>query len=397
MPDSEFDDSLIAVAVAEYQDATMPYIKPAGTAAALATATHRRRVRSTAIAAIAAIAMVGTGTAYAALSRDGNAPPPDVGASVSASPASSASPTPSATAAPSGSADPDAGANAGRQGPNDLSHATLNLPAPHSSGCPHGPTKFSGGRAGQYTTIEKVLSADVDRDGAADDVALIDCRRNELRERAVVAFHRHADGTFSTIGLVAQIGTGDIKNLLDVDVAGTEVTVKVGDDTSTSTDGWGAAGVVQWRTYGWHGSRFVQTGGSTSFLADTSANHLSATASALVFAKPSGGVRHGTMTETVRNTGKHEVRQVVLVMVSGDSPGLSSAACTRTGSWVLSCQLGTLDPGASKTLTFGSSISAQDADNDIANGGLDLSEWASQLRIGDRKYNQTMGLTAKFD
>jgi hypothetical protein len=390
MSDLEFDDSVIAGAVADYREETMPYIRPAGAGAAFATVSHRRKVRAAGIAGIVAVAMIGTGTAYAALSREENGPP-DVGVTVSASPSA-----PPSTAAPSTSAGPSAtGTAAGRHGPDDLSNATLNLPAWHVGLCPHGATKFSGGSSGEYTRIEKVLSADVDRDGAPDDVALISCRPGEGPQRQVVAFHRGPDGKFATIGLVTQPYSGDVKNVEDMAVAGSEITVKVGDTATNSTDGSRWLGVFQWRTYGWTGSKFTQTKGSTSFSTDKSAIHLTAAPSRLVFAKPTGDTRRGTLTITVHNTGDRSVNQVGLVVPSADVH-LSSDSCTQRDIARL-CQLGTLAAGATKKVTFDASISAAEADYAIAHGGLDLSQLAAQLRVDDQAHSDITGFTVAFD
>ncbi|HEY2670241.1 MAG TPA: hypothetical protein VGJ07_07675 [Rugosimonospora sp.] len=398
MSDFDFDDRLIAGAVNDYQEATMNLIRPAGTAAAIATAKHRRAVRVASLAAVAAAVMIGAGTAYASLGPGEHAPPPVPGnqSSTSASPSATGSPStsPSAAGTPSGS--PTTGT--GTHGPDNLNNATLNLPAnaANPTACLHGPTKFSGGVAGQITRIEKVLAADVDADGSSDDVVLLDCRPGEGALRQVVAVHRAVDGTFTTLGVVQQI-SGQVKNVDDVKVNGSNVEVRVGDAATTYTDGSVSLGVFQWRTYGWNGTRFTQTGGSTSFVADQSANHLTTTVSSLVFGKPSGGRRTGTMTVTVRNSGSRTVKQVSLVMAMVDAtPVTPSVTCPTDSLGTPTCQIGTLAAGASKTLTFTTSMSEDEAQYQIAQGGLQYPNADAQVRIGDQRYSDTKGLTIVF-
>jgi hypothetical protein len=342
--------------------------------------------------------MIGAGTAYASLGPGEHAPPPVPGnqSSTSASPSATGSPStsPSAAGTPSGS--PTTGT--GTHGPDNLNNATLNLPAnaANPTACPHGPTKFSGGMAGQITKIEKVLAADVDADGSSDDVVLLDCRPGEGALRQVVAVHRAVDGTFTTLGVVQQI-SGQVKNVDDVKVNGSNVEVRVGDAATTYTDGSVSLGVFQWRTYGWNGTRFTQTGGSTSFVADQSANHLTTTVSSLVFGKPSGGRRTGTMTVTVRNSGSRTVKQVSLVMAMVDAtPVTPSVTCPTDSLGTPTCQIGTLAAGASKTLTFTTSMSEDEAQYQIAQGGLQYPNADAQVRIGDQRYSDTKGLTIVF-
>jgi hypothetical protein len=398
--DAYFDDRLIAGAVSDYQETTMNLIKPEGTAAAIAIAKHRRTVRIASLAVIAAVVVIGAGTAYASLGPGEHAPPPTLGNQNSASP-STPSAIASSQATPSGAGTPSGGtATTGTSGPDNLNNATLNLPKNDVNGdCPHGSTKFTGGAAGASTRIEKVLSADVNKDGSADDVALINCRLGEGALKQVVAFHRGTDGKFTTIGSVQQV-SGQVKDVDDVKVSGSNVLVRVGDEATTHTDGSRSLGVFQWRTYGWDGAKFHQTGGSTSFTADQAASHLTTTVPSLVFGAPSGGRRTGTMTVTVRNSGSQSARQVSLLMALVDAGPLAElTGCPVVSSGdarVPNCQIGTLAAGASKTFTLTTSISESDAQYWIAQGGLHLTSADAQLRVGDQKYSDTAGVKVTF-
>lgn len=395
-------DRLIAGAVNDYQETTMQFIKPEGTGSAITTANHRRKVRIASAVAGVAVATIGAGAGYSALAPGENAPPP--AAHHSASPSPSASPS-AAPTSPSASATATtatrAGSGAGIHGPDNLDNATLNLPANYTSSCPHGPTKFSNGTAGSHTKIEKVLAADVDHDGNSDDVALISCRIGEGALKQVVVFDRAAGGKFTTMGLVVQVDRKPIYNVDDMKVDGSRILARVGDQATTYTDGARLTGVFQWRTYGWNGSKFTQTAGSTSFQADKTANHLTTTVSKLVFGAEAGGKRTGTMTVTVRNTGTRSVSQVSLVMAMVGADALATPTGCPTvqvgDATVPTCQIGTLAAGASKTVTLTTTIPESEAEYRIAGGGLPLPESDAQVRIGDRKYSDTTGVTVTFD
>ncbi|GIH18878.1 DUF11 domain-containing protein [Rugosimonospora africana] len=401
--DLDFEDRVIAGAVDDYQEGTMRFIKPQGTVAAIATARRRRKVRVASIVAGVAVVVVTAGTAYAARGPAEHVPPPVIGNQNSPSPAGSPSASSSPSTAPTDTGTPSAGSSgagtgaSGPHDPDDLSDATLNLPAVYGDSCPHGATRFTNGSANQYTKIDKVLSADVDRDGSWDDVAMISCRPGEGAMRQVVAYHRKANGTFTTIGLVAKLELGPnstekINNIDDVKVSGSAVMVHVGDYASTSTDGGQASGVWQWRTYGWKGGAFAQTGGSTSFVADTSNVRLTTVVSNLTFDPPVNGKRTGRLTITVRNTGSRSVKQLELRVVTSNGDIGRSTACPEGQNSTPICQLGPLAAGASKTVTLTTTWDQSQTEYPVQTSGSngDITDLDAQLRIGDQKYSDTM-------
>jgi hypothetical protein len=83
------------------------------------------------------------------------------------------------------------------------------------------------------------------------------------------------------------------------------------------------AGVSQDRTFTWNGTRFAQTGGPETFLADTATVRLSVTATELLFGPPDrDGCRTATVTVTVVNNGPADVRGVEAAIVTPTVKGL---------------------------------------------------------------------------
>ena len=379
MSDPEFHDSVIADAVADYRATTVAAVKPAGAGASIVTARHRRNRHIAAVAVSVAVIMLGTGAGYAALRHDRNGPPVSVPTSVAPAP------TESATTKPTPSSRPNSSATSGVATftAHDLRNATLDLPQwPYVNDCPSGPTKFAGGKAGAITTLGRVVAADVDHDGAGDDVALIRCRPGEGFLGQVVAFHRNADGTFRTIGLVIQPTGGEpvvtkdnqIWNVTDLRRHGSsQVDVRVGSYETTYTDSARQLGTFQWRSYGWNGSEFTQTGGSRSFQISASTAQLATTVSALAFGPPSGGKQHGVMTVKVRNTGSTAVRATLIVLLA-EGPAVTADGCS-TGE-IPECDLGTMPPHSNRTFTFEGDIGAGEK--------VELRYSLVRLRVGDQ-------------
>ncbi|MEV6491271.1 hypothetical protein AB0M20_22050 [Actinoplanes sp. NPDC051633] len=391
MSDPDFSDRVIADAVADYRTTTMAAMKPAGAGASIVTARHRRNRRVAGAAAFVAVTMVGTGAGYAAL-RDDDRNGAPVGGVPTSVPATSMKPAEPTTTAPSTASSPTGGTTPGKA--HDLRNARLDLPEwADATECPSGPTKFTGGRAGAITTLGEVAAADVDGDGSGDDIALIRCRPGEGFIGQVVAFHKNADGTFRRIGLVVQPPGGEpdppkddeIHSVTDLRVRGSQVDVRVGSYETTFTDGAARLGTSQWRTYGWNGSRFAQTGGPRSFEMSPSAAHLETTVSALAFGPPSGGKQHGVMTVKVRNTGSAAVHPTLLVRLV-EVQAVTAKGCSSTDD-ISECDLGRMAPRSSRTFTFEGDIDA--------GARLELKYSIVRLRLGDRVIT-TDGLRATY-
>jgi hypothetical protein len=286
-------------------------------------------------------------------------------------------PSPTASASPTDSADHFG-----------LSNARLDVPARPSGfeSCAQGPrTTFANGRAGEMTVIGMAVEADVDHDGDVDVVAGIDCSPGEGFYRQLVAFHRRADGTFTTIGLVAQpidsANEDDIQNVYGVTfTAAGEMRVEVGDHHTRATEGGEfLIGVRQVRTYDWNGTEFVQTTGPTSFVVPPGTVDLSVAASPMTYTKPIKGKRNGTLTVTIRNDGPAAVSNVsVLLAMSG---GPTAATCAEpVGTSAITCPIARLEPGTTTTVTFHQTISGADPPESADDNAF------VQVRVDDRSY-----------
>ena len=340
---SDFDlDALLAGAVDDYQRNTMPRIKPAGTAAARATATHRRRVHTAAMSAVALVVIAAPIAAYAATDHDHNGPP-NVASSQSASPAPSDSPsttptTPAPTLAPITE--------------QELANATLNLPTWAGGACPSGTVTFHNGQFGDTGTVARSLltkaaSVDLDHDGSADAVAVFECQIGNPSSFEAVGFHRAADNSIQTLGPVV---TG-INTIADIR-AGDGGTVQLQVSNLAGSDGIAATGqIIQWRTYDWVGTRFNQTAGSTSFTVDIPG--LTASVSDATFAAAVNGKRTGTMTVTLHNGGATTVSNATIVyqLTIGT---VRTPICDKLSGLPMAgaCHVAPIAPGATATVTF---------------------------------------------
>jgi hypothetical protein len=278
-----------------------------------------------------------------------------------------------------------------------LANATLDVPLRPGSlkDCAQGPrTKFVKGRSGAFTTIGIAAQGDVDHDGAPDVIAGIDCSQGEGRSRQLVAFHRGTGGAFTTIGLVVQAFESDdhdnqIFSVYDMEItASGEIRVDVGDYPTIFSDGFAAQeGIRQSRTYGWNGSTFAQTAGSTSFAVPVGAFELSVDVSPMTYAEASQGQRLGTLSVMIRNSGPVAVDHITVQLVMRSEELVEPAGCRiPDGKPRVSCPIGRLGPGEVTTLFFHQPISLSEPHVAI-NRGADL-----QVRVGDQKYREVQGI-----
>ena len=357
------DDALVAGAFAAFRADVAPYVRPAGTTAARETVRHRKRVRTIAAVALAVLVIGVPVTAYAAVNGEPHAPP--------VVPASGGpSPSPSATqASPSPSASPTPPPPDGRIAQSDLYKATLQVPAwgpdaPKAEPtCPTGAVKFIDGRHhfadSEDETIQEVVYADVDHDGAQETVARLTCG-GQGNTFQVVAFDRDTTGAIVTLGQVT-VNSTTIRAIcgLRAGADGTTVDAEVGDYPLPLMCGDGLSkspAQFQWRTYGFDGTGFSQTAGPTSFPVNPKVTDLKVTATDLTFAAATGGGYQGTMTVTVTNAGKSPMSYSLSISVQ---PGVQVVA--PTGCTVqtypqpvegISCPQGSLAAGATRKVTF---------------------------------------------
>ncbi|GAA1420795.1 hypothetical protein ACFQZ4_26295 [Catellatospora coxensis] len=318
MPEHEHDDVLWS-AVDTYRADTDPLIRPTGTAAAYATVRHRKRLRSTGVAASALVAVLAGGVAISALGGSGPTPP-SPGGSTSAPPAASPSRTPSPVPVATGGS------------LHGLAGAVLDLPTRKvlDKNCPAGPTSFRDGKAGTDVWIDSAVETDLDADGRMEQVALIYCRPGEIPLGQVVAFRRDGEG-FATLGVVVQVETplalppqqtpGTVERITKLagDSSG-EIRVEVGNLETTYSDlSGGPIGLYQWRSYRWNGSAFAQSGGSSSFMADTDVVPLDVVLSSPDLSPAPGGGTQVEVKVRVERVASAQAPVTVLVSVANAS------------------------------------------------------------------------------
>ncbi|GIG57640.1 hypothetical protein Lfu02_20120 [Longispora fulva] len=361
---SEFDDlDMINGAFAELRNETMPFVKPAGTASAHATVRHQKKVRAITVGVFTVLALVVPVAAIASMNPS-NAPPTVAGASESPTPSPSASPTRSTPAAAPVTA-------------AELANANLDVPGMYKCDGPAvGKHQFTDGRSelpqdvrekvlASHLQLMKIAPVDVDRDGVPELAALIRCEAQDGPGYQVAVFGRDGVDGIRTLGQVLGLkGFSDnypagVPGIRDIAAGDGVVKVQVADldYECAGCNQYKDIAQLQWREFGWNGQKFTQTGGPSTFERNEYRANTAVTASEVVFGSIAGGYAHGTLTVTVRNKA---ARQVDVLLVSLFMPadtrveGTLPAGCTVEGQPGIdpSCTLGSLAPGATKTLVF---------------------------------------------
>ncbi|MGI5246037.1 hypothetical protein [Dactylosporangium sp. CA-139066] len=357
MPDFDNDD-LLTSAFADFRSEVSAYVKPAGSAVARATVQHRHKVRTIAASTIAALAIATPVVAYAAAGSDSNGPPVTPGASVSAV-ETTTSPAAPATGSPTASA-PD-----GRISKTDLGNATLTVPSwpkGFDDGCPKGSVKFSGGKAGSNAILKlqgDPVYVDVDHDGAQETVMLLSCSP-QGDDYKVLAFDRDAGGKIVTLGQVVASAGNTGKQGTDIE---TIWQVQAGDDGQVKVDvgeyrpccEMAQASQHQWRTYGWNGTAFTQTGGPTAFGPNPNITDVTVTADKLTMTATGSGTWAGTVKVTVHNNAQFATPGKLRIALGVPDTWTIQAisGCTiQQNELPVPCLSGSIPAGGSKVFTI---------------------------------------------
>jgi hypothetical protein len=356
------DDALVAGAFAAFRTEVGPYVRPIGTAAAHETVRHRRRVRLVTVAAAVALVIAVPVAAFAATGGLNHGPGP---VPASGGPSTAPSATPSTSPSPSDSPTPLAAD--GRIPKTELDHATLDIPAWGPAGrgtpaCATGSVAFTNGYhniADSFALlIDQVLYADVDHDGAQETVVRLSCG-GQGNTYQVVVFDRDAadPSRIRTLGQVA-VDSDTVRAICDLrvdDDGGVEVQAADFPLPLLCETG-GSPAQFQWRKFAWNGTAFTQVAGPTSFPVNPKVTDLKVTSTDLTFGAPAGGLRHGTLTVTVRNAGPSAVPVRVLVGVPAGVDLVAQAGCgTQTFPQPVvdvTCQYGTLAVGGTRVVTL---------------------------------------------
>jgi hypothetical protein len=273
---------------------------------------------------------------------------------------------------------------------SDLGNATLDVPSwgtVDDAACPHGPVTLVNGwfppPLGSFPIggIGETLAVDLDGDGAREAVVRLDCLTGDPATSQVVGFARVTGGGIATMGVVVGPADGGPDRMSDLAADGDRVRMTV-NDVEGSAGAAVEAQVYQTRAYGWDGSAFHQTSGSTSF---TTAAKVSGRGGDMKFAPPSGGKLIGTMSVTLRNDGTTRVGSITLVGVVGYTPLLpmDGPGCRRVNDALESCRVGDLAPGQSRTVSLRFDLP------EAATGALEQVDFADgflvRIMVGDQK------------
>jgi hypothetical protein len=361
---SEFEqDQQVAGLLFAAADEAATFIRPRGVDAVVRRV-HQRRVRTAGVAAVVLVAVFAPLTVFGITGRHASDRPTGdhPSTSASASPSDAASPLPSGSPlpsdSPSGSAAPD-----GRISADYLRNATLHIPGwpkGFDDGCPTGTVKFTDGTAGN--DVEALQGApvyvDVDHDGAKETVILVSCRP-QGKDYQVIALDRDTTGKVVTLGKV--VGSAGNTGTEGSDIM-TIWAIKAGDNGQVRVDVGeyrpcceaAQASQHQWRTYGWSGNRFTQTGGPTTFGPNPDVTDLVITADPLTMTKQADGSWAGTLRVTIHNAAKFVTPGKLLFSLDVD-PGWQAQLGSGCGSVPIQpqpgCALPRLGAGASRVVT----------------------------------------------
>lgn len=355
-------DPRVAGLLAAAADEAAPHIRPPGADAVMRTV-RRRRTRT--VSAVALLVLVAILTPVAVFAFPGRpAPNPPIenppSPSVSATPSPSESPKPK----PPPSSPPSRPTATGGIPAAQLRDATLRIPAwPEgfaAGSCPTGAVKFTDGKAGRITALQgDPAYVDVDHDGARETVVLVSCS-SQGSDYQVLALGRDKAGKIRTLGKV--VGSAGNTGEQGTDIM-TIWAVAAGDDGQVRVDmgeyrpccAAAQASQHQWRTYGWNGKRFTQTGGPAEFGPNPKVTDLTIVADRVTMTKQSDGSWAGTMRVTIHNAAEFETPgklEFILDTNSGLRARLSDVCSVTPGVSPPSCTLPRLGKGADRVLTI---------------------------------------------
>ncbi|MEH1012078.1 hypothetical protein V6U90_02975 [Micromonospora sp. CPCC 206060] len=356
---------------ARYRTGLAAQVHGPGPDAVRRTVRQRRRTALATTSALAVALVVSPLVGYAANRGEGrppSVPAGSIGPTGSPSTRPPETPPPRSTTPGTPSSVPD-----GRISRGQLLAARVDLPAWRPGpGCPAGRgVRLTGEPVHDGDNVLVAVDhTDLDGDGSPETVALVRCIIGQGGPAQVVAFDRDRGGRIVTVGQVfrterwsgpADVAGHDPEWLLALD-ARPDGSVRIEMADIAPGGGWRLEwSQRQWRTYRWNGQRFTQTGGPTTFASNPRLRNVGVHATDLTWgAARTDGTRSGTTTVTIRNHGDRPFDGIRLVMRV--QPGLYAqgdgwSACTggppAAGSRELTCRLGPLDAGASRTLVLG--------------------------------------------
>jgi len=224
-------------------------------------------------------------------------------------------------------------------------------------------------------------------DGAPMYIAVVACSGpSEGQVQQAVAYRKTSAGAFTVLARVLATDE-EIHTIGEISPEGDDLKIQVGQQTVAGSAPPEYSHLNQWRTFRWNGARFAQTGGPTTFFADTSVADVSATASRLVFQPADAGCRIGTMTLTVTNNGPQAASDVsaAVMLPAVAEPDEQCQIPPDQGYQSVLARVGTLAPGESRAVTV-TVIAGEPIDTPLV---LDQPYYIAELRTGDQRYPKT--------
>jgi hypothetical protein len=201
--------------------------------------------------------------------------------------------------------------------------------------------------------IGGVVYGDVDHDGASETIVELDCAVQGGSQQ-LVALDRDTAGNIVTMGTVVAT-TGEIRVIDSTSCRVTSegvVEARLGDFQRCCGDE--TPQTWQVRGYGWNGRQFHQVSGPAAFPLNPAVTDTSASAGDLVFGPAVDGIRHGTLTVTVRHV--RGTRPHHLVLTFWTAPGIERDGTAwppaRVDGPMIAVDLPTPAAGASASYTF---------------------------------------------
>lgn len=265
----------LSVVFTELAVSVMPEVRLPGVDAAYVAVRQRRHRRVAVVAAAVAVVLLVPAAAFALVRGTGGLGP-DIGGTPTGPASPSGTQTPSGTASPTPTAtsEPQPGGlriigdrNVRESTP--LDYALLPIPsfAEWVSECPVGETAYSGGvwhgtmlipdpPVYVRSSIDDVVTADVNGDGATDWVAAITCNFGLVQGNhasQILAFTRQDDGPYTLLGQVFVAGAAYGLTEPQVTAEGVVRFIVAGPYESGQS-------AAQWRSMRWDGDRFMVAG-----------------------------------------------------------------------------------------------------------------------------------------
>jgi hypothetical protein len=201
--------------------------------------------------------------------------------------------------------------------------------------------------------IVATVRVDVNHDGLDEVIAKATCSVSGAQVYLVAALQRQSVGHYTTLGVVVDPHTDPVvRNVRDVAVTSAgSVRVEV---TNGKNEGpWDPPLLWQWRAYAFSSGRFTQTGGPSTFVADSTVGFQAS--GSFTVGGTAGGWTDLALAVTVVAKGPDGAAVELVIGSFGNDVrarlGADLGRCGLAGYYV-TCQLGPMAPGDVQNLTL---------------------------------------------